>query len=299
MCYDEPLRLRNILRKNDIACSGKKVVGINKGGEGIKALSIAPSSSHMKSKSDQRSALPVFSVAHSIGGSKHKRMTLEEMQNKEYVVILVVSCLVLRFFNNNIQRHKHQNKTLPADKIELCANCGKEGSNMNTCNKCKEATYCNAACKKKHRSTHKKQCDRRVAELHDEGLFKEPPPQHGDCPICFIRLPTMGSGRRYMSCCGKMICSGCDHAPVYDDQGIAIVEKKCPFCRTPPPTTEEFLERIKKRMEVGDTCAFEIMGNVYLHGRYGVPQDSAKFFFARQESLDTIILAMLIIMVTV
>ena len=52
-----------------------------------------------------------------------------------YIVMLVVGCLVLRFFNNNIQRHKHQsivdaqhvNKTLPADKIELCANCGKEG----------------------------------------------------------------------------------------------------------------------------------------------------------------------------
>ena len=53
--------------------------------------------------------------------------------------------------------------------VSVCANCGKEGSNLNICNKCKEATYCNAACKKKHRSKHKKQCERRVAELHDEG----------------------------------------------------------------------------------------------------------------------------------
>ena len=69
------------------------------------------------------------------------------------------------------------------DEIAVCANCGKEGSNLNICNKCKEATYCNAACKKKHRSKHKKQCERRVGEFHDEALFREPPPPHGDCPL--------------------------------------------------------------------------------------------------------------------
>ena len=31
---------------------------------------------------------------------------------------------------------------------------------MNTCNKCKSVKYCNAACKKKHRQKHKKQCER-------------------------------------------------------------------------------------------------------------------------------------------
>ena len=93
-----------------------------------------------------------------------------------------------------------------------------------------------------------------MAEMHDEALFKEPPPQYGDCPICFLRLPTMGSGRSYMSCCGKMICSGCCHADVYDNQGNIIVDKKCPFCRTPFPTSdEEAIKRLKKkRMEVGD-----------------------------------------------
>ena len=114
--------------------------------------------------------------------------------------------------------------------VSACANCGKEGINLNICNKCKEATYCNAACKKKHRSKHKKQCERRVAELHDEALFREPPPQYGDCPICFIRLPTMHNGRRYYECCGKMICSGCSYADVYDNQGKIIAEEKCPFC---------------------------------------------------------------------
>ena len=162
--------------------------------------------------------------------------------------------------------------------VSACANCGKEGSNLNICNKCKEATYCNAACKKKHRSKHKKQCERRVAELHDEALFGEPPPQYGDCPICFLRLPSMDNGRSYMSCCGKIICMGCIYAPVYNNQGKVIVTKKCPFCRTPVATSEkEFLERNKKRMEVGDAYAFYLMGCAYDKGEYyGVPQDSAK-----------------------
>ena len=41
--------------------------------------------------------------------------------------------------------------------VSTCANCGKEDVDVtNTCNKCKMVMYCNAACKKKHRSKHKK-----------------------------------------------------------------------------------------------------------------------------------------------
>ena len=160
--------------------------------------------------------------------------------------------------------------------VSVCANCGKEGGNLNICNKCKEATYCNAACKKKHRSKHKKQCEGRVTEMHDEELFREPPPEYGDCPICFIRLPTMDNGRRYYECCGNMICSGCSYADVYDNQGKIIVEKNCPFCRTPDPTEEETIKWLKKRMEVDDAYAFLMMGCHYYVGEYGLPQDSAK-----------------------
>ena len=84
---------------------------------------------------------------------------------------------------------------ISADEVprETCASCGKEGnsnsSDMNTCNKCKSVKYCNAACKKKHRSKHKKACERRVAELHDEALFKDPPPPE-ECPICELPLRT-------------------------------------------------------------------------------------------------------------
>ena len=69
-------------------------------------------------------------------------------------------------------------------EVYLCANCGKEGA-TNTCNKCNMTKYCNAACKKKHRSKHKKDCEehvrhaakereeeiKRALELRDKELF--------------------------------------------------------------------------------------------------------------------------------
>ena len=94
-----------------------------------------------------------------------------------------------------------------ADDIITCAACGKEGKgdSMNMCNKCKMAKYCNAACKKKHRKTHKKKCDIRVAELHEEALFKDPP-QREECPICFLLLPLDFAEIYFQPCCAKYIC---------------------------------------------------------------------------------------------
>ena len=140
-----------------------------------------------------------------------------------------------------------------------CANCGKEGSEAtNTCNKCKSVMYCNAACKKKHRHKHKKDCEEhlrlaaeRAAELHDEVLFRQPPSEYGDCPICFLRMPTLLSGFRYQICCGKVICVGCAYAPVYDEYGNVVADT-CPFCRSPPPLDKEAIERMNKRVEAGD-----------------------------------------------
>ena len=90
------------------------------------------------------------------------------------------------------------------DGLKVCTNCGKEGVHLNECNKCKGATYCNASCKKKHRSKHKQACENRIAELHEEKLecekkeaelhneklFKQPPPAE-DCPICMLPLPSL------------------------------------------------------------------------------------------------------------
>ena len=153
------------------------------------------------------------------------------------------------------------------DIVSICANCGKEGA-KNICNECKKAKDCNASCKKKHRHKHKAECEEhlrlaaeRAAELHDDELFKEPPQLYGDCPICFVRLPHFDTGTGYYACCGKVICSGCIHAPIYDNQGNEVDNKKCPFCRTPHPTSEEdAVERLKKRVEVNDANAIHDIG---------------------------------------
>jgi len=177
-------------------------------------------------------------------------------------------------------------KTAEDNNVSICANCGKEGSSdeiNNTCNKCQQVMYCNAACKKKHRHKHKKDCEEhvrlateRAAKLYDEKLFKQPPPKE-DCPICFIRLPSLSSGSRFYSCCGKTICSGCIHATVYDDQGNEVENEKCAFCRAPEiRSDEEAIERLKKRVEVGDADAIYTLGVLYARGIQGFPQDYTK-----------------------
>ena len=155
----------------------------------------------------------------------------------------------------------------------ICANCGKEGSDVtNTCNKCNSVMYCNAACKKKHRHKHKKECERRVAELHDEKLFKQPPTLE-DCPICMVRLPTLHTGRTYMGCCGKVVCCGCVYA--FQSRVTKKKDHKCPFCRTPTPINEEYIKQFKKRADLNDPIGIRELGCMYRDGD-GLPQNNAK-----------------------
>jgi len=91
-------------------------------------------------------------------------------------------------------------------------------------------------------------------------------------------LPYLNTGSAYKSCCGKVICSGCIHAPVYDNQGNKVDNKKCPFCRTlaHKSINEEYLKRLKKRVEANDPIAIYNTGNYYRDGRNGFPQDYTK-----------------------
>jgi len=80
-----------------------------------------------------------------------------------------------------------------------------------------------------------------------------------------------------MNCCGKVICGGCIHAPVYDNQGNEVDNKKCPFCRIPLSTSdEEIITRYKKRVDMNDAIAFHNLGCHYRNGRLGLPRDHAK-----------------------
>jgi len=116
----------------------------------------------------------------------------------------------------------------------------------------------------------------KLGKISDEELFKQPPLEE-DCPICFVRLPSLGTGSKYMSCCGKIICSGCIHAPLYDNQGNKVDNKKCAFCRTPTPSSEkEMINRYKKRVEMNDPIAVYSLGYYYSEGKYGFSRDYKK-----------------------
>ena len=171
----------------------------------------------------------------------------------------------------NIGENNESNKTY--DDNDICANCGKDGDgdNMNTCNKCDLVKYCNAACKKKHKSKHKNKCERRVAEIYDEKLFRDPPPPE-ECPICFLPLAVDASDSTFFPCCGKNICTGCICA-MLESKGANL----CAFCRTPGAKSyEENVKRVNNLMEKGNAIAFYVFAGFYEHGRMGMPQDWLK-----------------------
>ena len=157
------------------------------------------------------------------------------------------------------------------DIPDICANCGKgeEGANsLKNCAACLSVKYCSRECQKAHRPQHKKECKKRAAALHDEKLFKELKSE--DCQICFQRLPTLLSGSKWYGCCGKTICSGCGYAPVYDHEGNEVIERSCPFCRTPPPKSDEdMIKQDDKRIMLNDYIAIYNRGCIYAEGRYG------------------------------
>jgi len=158
-----------------------------------------------------------------------------------------------------------------------CANCGKgeeDGINLKSCNACKMVKYCSRDCQIAHRPQHKKECKKKAKELHEIELFKQPPHLEEDCPICFLRMPVLGSGSVYMNCCGKVICRGCTHA-VQSSSGPSL----CPFCRIQAPDTDDEITELERcRVRKGDAEAINNLGIYYLRGSYGFPQDSAKSF---------------------
>ena len=163
----------------------------------------------------------------------------------------------------------------PNTNITTCANCGKgeECSNdLKACTACKLVKYCNRECQIAHRPLHKKACKKRAAELHDEALFKEPPPRE-ECPICLLPLPLDSAEAMFESCCGKIICFGCIHAMIIKE---ASGKPLCAFCREPKPTSEEEIKRTKKLMNNGNADAFNMLAGYYRRGDHGIPLDFAK-----------------------
>jgi hypothetical protein len=163
------------------------------------------------------------------------------------------------------------------DRKYQCAACGDSddgGGSLKACTACNLVKYCNRTCQVAHRPAHKKACKKRVAELFDEELFKQPPPNE-DCPICYLRLPIEEDQSGYQSCCGKMLCCGCVYA---NTVAAADTERfKCFFCRTEGSYSVEVrIESMKKRVEANDAVAMYNLGTYYLLGTIGLRQDNAK-----------------------
>eukprot|EP00979_Chaetoceros_neogracilis_P016713 scaffold9124_cov144-Chaetoceros_neogracile.AAC.1 len=160
-----------------------------------------------------------------------------------------------------------------------CAACGDSddgGGSLKACTGCNLVEYCNRTCQAAHWPAHKKACKERAAELFDEKLFKQPPPNE-DCPICYLRLPIVGDLCSYQPCCGTMMCDGCAYAHSVAEADTEKEKETCVFCRTEAPSSEEeHIERIKKRVEANDAQAIFHLGCYYQFGMMGLRQDNAK-----------------------
>jgi len=149
--------------------------------------------------------------------------------------------------------------------IMCCASCGiaaNDDNKLKQCNACYLVRYCGVKCQKEHRPHHKRECKKRVAEIRDELLFKQPERSHlGDCPICCLPLPLDGRKSALNSCCSATICIGCNFANQKREFQAGKKEPQCPFCRTPLGATSEGRElHLMKRVEANDPAALFKMG---------------------------------------
>jgi tetratricopeptide (TPR) repeat protein len=149
------------------------------------------------------------------------------------------------------------------DVMMCCACCGKaavDDVKLKKCS-CNLVRYCSVECQKKHRTLHKKACKKRLAELLDDRLFRQPDViHHGECPICCLALPLDEEKSFMNSCCCKYICDGCCHANK-QREAEQRQENKCPYCREPLPTSQEEMDQnLMKRVKANDPVAMFKMG---------------------------------------
>ena len=173
--------------------------------------------------------------------------------------------------------------------MHCCASCGIAGVDdikLKDCDNCNLVKYCSDECQEDHRQQHEGECKKRVAELRDELLFKQPESSHyGDCPLCCLPLPIDISKSVCYSCCSKIICKGCSHANQKREEEGRL-KKKCPFCRKALPDTKKKLNaRVMKRIEANDPVAICNMGTLRYHeGDY----EAAFEYFTRATALGDV-----------
>jgi len=160
-------------------------------------------------------------------------------------------------------------------EAEVCANCGKEGSDtikLKNCTACFLVKYCGVDCQKIHRKHHKKACKERAAELKYEKLYSQghERAEADFCPICLLAIPTpIEEYSTTRPCCMKTVCDGCCHAATKGGFGVS-----CPFCRAPPPESQgEAFGMIQKRVAAKDPEAIVELGEMHNSGLCGMEKD--------------------------
>ncbi|EJK64030.1 hypothetical protein THAOC_15280 [Thalassiosira oceanica] len=163
------------------------------------------------------------------------------------------------------------------DGAEVCANCGKQGSDtvkLRNCTACRLVKYCGVDCQKAHRKQHKNACKRRAAELKDEQLYSRglERPEGDFCSICTLAIPIPVNKHSVLNtCCMKRICNGCNVAA--QARGMS----DCPFCRTGyPRNNEETLSMVQARVAKKDPEAIYFLGMKYYQGDLGLQKDMQK-----------------------
>ena len=159
----------------------------------------------------------------------------------------------------------------------MFASCGiaaNDDVKLKNCTACHLVKYCGVNCQRERSAQHKRACKKRVAELQDEILVRQPESTHkGDCPICCLPIPINSTNRAenasVMSCCCKMICNGCACAD--QRRKGKLSECVCPFCRKPMTFKYEEIEmEYERRAEANDPVALRELGVDHYHdGDYG------------------------------
>ncbi|EJK74163.1 hypothetical protein THAOC_04176 [Thalassiosira oceanica] len=163
------------------------------------------------------------------------------------------------------------------DDDEVCANCGKQGSDtikLKICTACRLVKYCGVDCQRAHRKQHKKACKQRAAELKDEQLYSQglDRPEGDFCPICTLPIPLpMDKHSGFNACCMKRICHGCTVAA----QKRGLLD--CAFCRTAILDNDaDNLAMVHARVAKKDPEAINFLGEKFVHGQLGLQKDMRK-----------------------
>ena len=200
-----------------------------------------------------------------------------------------VSAMSLNESSAEGKDNETENNEAPA---RFCSACGTKSDAVKKCTSCKCVWYCDRDCQNRHRKEHKKECKRIKKELdkrggkldvgteEDIGPLGKLPPQE-ECPICMHLMPLNERLQRYMVCCGKRVCSGCDYQHEIKN-GLT-----CAFCRESIPTCNEVtFVQLRKRVELKDLEALFSMAMSHGYGELGLPVDQAKCIELLRQSAD-------------